>query len=715
MDIRARSLLSAAVLAAMSFTVVPASAETTTPSPYQRAGINTLVSISDSGSQGNGLSADAWMSRDARFVTFFSDADDLVPGDDNFQGDVFLRDVQEGTLERASVSSEGAEANGMSMQPSISADGRYVAFVSYATNLVPSEDTNGTNTEVYVRDVVAGTTERITFNVDGGPSTGASLGPEISPDGRYVAYFSHASDLVPGDTNGRADVFLFDRSTKETKLVSVAPDGAQGDAISAFPNFSPDGRYLAFYSSATNLVEGDDNGYQDIFLADLESGAIELVSVSSDEAQGNYNSFSPVIGVSRDARFVAFQSGASNLVPADTNGLSRALDGYDIFVRDRELGRTERISVASSGAELMKSTGVSISNDGRYVTFSVLKEGSDPTDFNAPSDSYVHDRLTGFSELVSATSKGAAGTGNSENAKLSGDGRFVVFQSSAGDLVPGDSNELPDIVLRDRGIDMSVLDGKLRRRPGGWDIAGRATFSGVRLAETEDPAGDALGGSALGQELVGASISFRPEAADYLIKFDVASLPSATVAPPEAGGSVAGAPGLVYGLGFTLNGERWEVRSLSVAATDSSASAPGFFLYHCDTICTRTVALDGGVGTVAPDVRVSLPAPVLGLGPGESFTGVTAFTGIGEAAPGALTVLDDVQLDDLTMPDMRVEIGFAPADAPPDEVVYDVTTTFLGGEYRGAPEVLPPSGLSTWARACLGDACGAPLKMALHP
>jgi hypothetical protein len=654
------------------------------------------------------------MSRDARFVTFFSDADDLVPGDDNFQGDVFVRDVQARTLERVSVSSDEAEANGMSMQPSISADGRHVSFVSYATNLVPSGDMDGTNTEVYVRDVVAGTTERATFNVDGGPSSGAALGPEISPDGRYVAFFSHATDLVPNDANGRADVFLFDRVTKETRLISVAPDGSQANGLSAYPNFSPDGRYLAFYSSATNLVAGDENGYQDIFLADLESGEIELVSVSSEEEQGNYNSFSPVIALSDEARFIAFQSGASNFVPADTNGLQRALDGYDIFVRDRELGRTERISVASSGAELPKSTGVSITGDGRFVSFSVLKPGADPSDFNAPSDSYLHDRLTGSTELLSATPKGAPGTGNSENAKVSGDGRYVIFQSTAGDLVPGDGNELMDIVRRDRGSDLSVLDGKLRRRPGGWDIEGRATFSGLRLAAVDDPAGDALGGEPLGQELLGASISFRPETADYLVRLDTQSLPTATIAPPEMGGSIGGAPGLVYGLGFTLNGERWEVRSLSVAATDSNASAPGFFLYRCDTICSRTVALEGGLGTAGPDIRVSLPAPALGLGPGESFTGVKAFSGVGEAAPGALTVLDEVALPDVTMPEMRVELGFTPDASGPEAASFDLAASFLGGHYRAVAEEVPGQGISTWARACIGETCGTPLKMSLQ-
>jgi len=198
-------------------------------------------------------------------VVFESDASNLVPGDTNGRYDIFLRDRQTDTTTRLSVSSAGTQGNDSSLAPSISADGRYVVFESDASNLVPG-DTNG-RYDIFLRDRQTGTTTRLNVSSTGTQGNGVSGRPSISADGRYVAFNSDASNLVPGDTNGRNDIFLRDRQTGTTTRLSVSSTGVQGDGHSYDPFISADGRYVAFNSHATTLVPGDTNGKQDIFLA----------------------------------------------------------------------------------------------------------------------------------------------------------------------------------------------------------------------------------------------------------------------------------------------------------------------------------------------------------------------------------------------------------------------------------------------------------------
>jgi|GEM_PF-1585857 len=218
-------------------------------------------------------------------------------------------------VQRVSVASGGTQGNGDSGCPSISADGRYVAFQSYASNLVPG-DTNGT-WDVFVHDRLTGQTTRVSVASDGTQGNGDSECPSISADGRYVAFASLASNLVPGDTNGTWDVFVHDRLTGQTTRVSVASGGAQGNSGSWCPSISADGRYVAFQSYASNLVPGDTNGVLDVFVHDRLTGQTTRVSVASDGTQGDSYSFGS--SISADGRYVAFSSLASNLVPGDTN------------------------------------------------------------------------------------------------------------------------------------------------------------------------------------------------------------------------------------------------------------------------------------------------------------------------------------------------------------------------------------------------------------
>jgi hypothetical protein len=249
-------------------------------------------------------------------VAFESFASNLVPDDTNWNLDIFVFDTQTDTLERVSVSSEGIEGDGYSSNCSLSENGRFVAFESSAGNLVPG-DTNG-HADVFVFDRTTATIDRVSLADGGGQGNSASLKPSISADGRYVAFESSASNLVPGDTNGKADVFVFDRTTATIDRVSVADDGGQGLSLSGEPSICSSGRYVAFQSYSSNLVPGDTNNAYDIFVYDRLAMKLERISMCHDGSEADDASFLP--SMSADGRSVAFESMAANLVPGDGNG-----------------------------------------------------------------------------------------------------------------------------------------------------------------------------------------------------------------------------------------------------------------------------------------------------------------------------------------------------------------------------------------------------------
>jgi Tol biopolymer transport system component len=240
---------------------------------------------------------------------------------------------------RVPVDAGGQQANSDSFEPAISAAGRFVAFASYASNLVPGDTNN--DFDVFVRDRKAQVTQRVSVGPGGQQANGNSFEPAISADGRLVAFSSGASNLVPGDTNGTSDVFVRDRKAQVTRRVSVGPGGQQANGESLKPAISAHGRLVAFSSGASNLVPGDTNGTSDVFVRDRVAQVTRRISVGPGGQQANGGSHSPAI--SADGRFVAFVSRASNLVAGDTNGAS------DVFVRDRVAQVTRRVSVGSGG------------------------------------------------------------------------------------------------------------------------------------------------------------------------------------------------------------------------------------------------------------------------------------------------------------------------------------------------------------------------------
>lgn len=386
----------------------------------------------------------ASLSTAGRYVAFYSTAANLVADDTNTLRDAFVYDLQAGTVTRVSVSSEGAEANGESWDCAVSGDGRYAAFESWADNLVP-DDTNW-DKDIFVRDLQESTTTRASVASDGAEANGRSIRASISADGRYVAFASWASNLVPDDTNGQPDIFVHDRQTGATVRASVASDGTEGNGYAYQSRISSDGRHVAFASTASNLVANDTNGCDDVFVRDLDLGTTVRVSVANDEAQANSYSQSP--DLSADGRFVAFASWASNLIlPAeDTNGTA------DVFVRDLVDGTTVRVSVGIGSVEDQgpyDSDYPAISDDGRYVAFQSAWDfvGGHP---EHGTGIFVRDRVAGTTIEASLASDESEGVGtNTGMAAISGDGTRVAFHSDERWLVPGDTNASFDVFVRD--------------------------------------------------------------------------------------------------------------------------------------------------------------------------------------------------------------------------------------------------------------------------
>ncbi|MBI5097804.1 MAG: PD40 domain-containing protein [Nitrospirae bacterium] len=351
----------------------------------------TRVSVSYNGDPVNSASSAPSINSDSRYVAFESTATNLTSDDTNGVKDIFVQDRDTGTTSRVSVSSSGTQGNSTSSAPSISSDGRYVAFESTATNLT-ADDTNGAIKDIFVRDRNTNETTRVSVSYNGDPVNGASSAPSISSDGRYVAFESTANNLA-ADTNGVTDIFVYDRNAEITTRVSVSSSGIQGDIGSYSPSISSDGRYIAFESSATNLVLGDTNGAKDIFIYDRIEGITTRVSVDSSGIQGNRISSAP--SISSDGRYVAFESYSDNLIDSDTNGVK------DIFVHDRD------------------------------------------TD----SDGILDEPDAILNILVSVKTDGTQGNSNSYQPSISSDGLYVAFESIATNLVIDDTNGLKDIFV----------------------------------------------------------------------------------------------------------------------------------------------------------------------------------------------------------------------------------------------------------------------------
>ncbi len=375
------------------------------PNPFRAERITVTGSVSEGG----------------RFVAFWSTTSTLVEDDTNESYDVFVLDQSTGKVERVSVSSSGEQGDMNSYEAALSIDGRFAGFASASSNLVAG-DTNGVP-DVFVRDRQTDRTIRVSVSSTGAQAnmgrsqafpleTGSRL-ISMSANGRYVMFRSVASNLVPGDTNEAADVFVRDLQTRKTIRVNVSSSEAQADADTRHPvglaqwNISDNGRYVFFNSDASNLVPNDQNGAEDIFVRDTVRGTTRRVSVSSSGGEAEF-------GVGD--RDVASTSGnyIANLSVVPTN--------------------TAALSYAATP-------------DGRFVVFSSDSTDLVPRDTNETTDIFLRDLATGTTTLVSLASNGGQGNGPSNDPILSADGRFVAFDSASDNLVPGDTNGYDDVFV----------------------------------------------------------------------------------------------------------------------------------------------------------------------------------------------------------------------------------------------------------------------------
>ena len=397
------------------------------------------VSVASDGRQANGDSEAPSISSNGRIVAFISDATNLVSGDTNGAQDVFVHDLDTGTTERVSVATAGTQGNDDCFSLSLSADGRFVAFGSYASNLV-ANDTN-TVIDVFVHDRNTATTERVSIASDGTEANDESFSPAISSDGRFVAFQSDATNLVLNDTNNKSDIFVHDRLTGSTERVSVNSDGKQANGDSIAPAISDDGFFVAFASEATNLVAGDTNNRADIFFNEWQKGTTKrIVAPAEFNTAGGIIIVAPAI--SPDAGFLGFPSSADDLVPGDTN------NSFDTFLVDTDTRDAERLSVSSGGVQgNWDSSGPVVSSNNRYAAFSSIATNLVGQDNNGSEDVFVRDRDEGKTRRVSIAFDGAEGDDDSFSAVISGNGRYIAFTSFAENLVKNDTNGVLDIFV----------------------------------------------------------------------------------------------------------------------------------------------------------------------------------------------------------------------------------------------------------------------------
>jgi len=421
------------------------------PAVAVAATANTLVSVDTTGTAGDDFSGNPAISGNGRIVAFQSAAPDLVAGDGNGTHDIFVRDMAANTTRRVSVDTGGGDPNGPSLFPAVSADGTFVAFISSASDLVAG-DNNGRD-DVFLRNLTTNSTIRITAGHFDNDATRLVHSVSVSGNGRLVAY-----DLSVGSTTSPTfRAFVRDTVANTTVRVSVFPNGSPASGFG--PVISADGRFVAF-SSTDALIASDDNGIADVYRRDLVERASKVATLNVDHAFTTTGEpFGSSLGISGDGRWVTFMSYASDLVLGDGNGEP------DIFRRDLTANETVRVNVTSAGAEVVgfgnfHTVHTGVSNSGRLVVFSSDQSGLTPNDQNGQPDVFLRDVDAGTTRLVSVASTGNSPSGFSYTPAISGDGKFVVFGSDGNGLASNDTNDGIDDVFRQPVTTIRLCDGK---------------------------------------------------------------------------------------------------------------------------------------------------------------------------------------------------------------------------------------------------------------
>ena len=640
-------------------------------SAYQRPSRTERVSFNPDGSQRSsdsttyGSGDDFSISSNGRYVAYVAvgsvvNAGVVSAGSE----DVYLYDRKTHKTTLVSAAVDGGvriPAPGCSRgayEPAVSDDGRYVAFTSCYVNLT-SGPPAGFWPQVEIRDLRAKKTFLVSQTPAGQPV--AANRPTISADGRRVSFVSASPLPFPGCSGdsvqtlycqnvqpllfGTARAYVRDLKAATTKLASVSSDGTPANGYAADATISPDGRYVAFLTTANNLASNDQNVQcaaslnaqqlptcPDLYLHDMKSGDTELISVGLN---GKAASAEPGFRgqmISANNRYVAFQSTGSGIVP---NG------GAGIFVRDRKTGRSERVAVSAAGEILPYGDGFwSIDSSGRYVAFDDvrLREStlSEPCNLFV---SAVHDSRTGGLDLIGATDvhgrtrsctmsqHGSTGNDHVSGPKVSVNGRYVAFATAASELVQGDTNDKADVFVQDRGVELGV--GALVRS-GQLRVANAGAFAATGVADGHDAkrdVGSAL--SAQGANLTDLSIAYRQATSDLFFRLRVEHMPLFALVSPA----------MVYRVDFAVGATRYELRA---AKTGIEAS---FGLFRLDVGQWRHVAaLAGGYGTTGQEVVMSVPLATLGAVHGAVVSRVTGFAGIGTFATGVRNAVDQCLL-----------------------------------------------------------------------
>lgn len=608
-----------------------------------------------------------------RFIAFPNDQpmtqlDLRVPG----IPDVFVWDAMDRRAQLVSTSSAGVPAvypgGGGSYEPHISANGQFVAFSSNALNLVPG-DTNLAR-DVFIHDRTKNSTERMSLSSAGDEGNDASQAPAVSANGRYIAFWSLASNLVKDDTNGVIDVFVHDRKDGRTERVSVASDGSEARATGqeggsrGRPSISRTGRFVSFHSWADNLAEGDTNRSTDTFVHDRKTGETEVVSVNDSGELADWGGNTEWVGpqgLSDDGRFVIFTSTAHNLVPNDANPSILVVNtAIDVFVHDRKSQRTQRISVSSAGEEGSGASGSpanAMSPSGRFVIFT--SRANDLTDDDSGGtglpviggdiDVFLHDRALGTTQMVSVDADGNEATdcrGGFDCARALGlsPGADTLILESYSSLDARDQTapEERSMYLLERGIALGVggwdePDGNTPRNDHQICIVDQSCAAKASAITFRDPADDVPAATTTrGANLIGAQLAVRGATADLFGVLELEHLPST----PTLAAATAGT---VYGMSFEIEGQRYEIRAASTGLGPLGNTTADFGLYSCsgDTAsCIRVSDAAGGFGTTGQRITFSVPLDAIAAERGSAISEVRGWSALGTLIDGGLRVLD---------------------------------------------------------------------------
>lgn len=651
---------------------------------YPPAGHTVRVSVAFDGA---GTDSGSWasaISGDGRLVAFSSIATNLVHGDTNGYADIFVHDRETGRTERVSIGSDGTQPNGSSDAPAISRDGRFVAFQSQATNM--GGPGGATLPDIHLHDRKEGVRTYL----------GKGWKPSISADGGTVVW----------DTYG--EIKVWDRDTGAVSRADVDGEGVGSLGVARDASVSANGRFVAFHSTSALLDREDQDSDFDVFVHDRDTGETELVSISSEDEAGNSDSWQSAI--SGDGRFVAFWSYATNFVPNQQMDLQ-------MFVHDRVTERTELVSIGTDGraGDWWAWGRPAISHDGRSIAFRGGAENLVPNDGNGNFDIFVHDRSNATTELITVTPDGTSASGDASLPAMTPDGRFVSFTSSKWELTEDDGNVYSDVFVRDLGPAIGV--GGITVSPSDDAIAveGWSSLSGTVISAANDAANDSgIVGMRTGSEITRATITYRPEAGDLLVRVSYRDLPGArgqNYEPVAKTYSSSGLAGTLYGFGFQVGSAAYELR-VSGATEHGAAAAPRFVLFRCDPGCAEVGRPKGGLGTAGPELRASIPLTMVGAEEGDALSSMRAFTAAGEVEAGSVRQWDEVLLPETAIPAASVTLGVAPAGSGEEDVRFDMPADPLDGDFFASisTEGFPPGGYEVWAKACLGHDCGASRK-----